>query len=131
MSITKVDLAHQSMGILPSAQVPQATTSALGGVKVDGTTITINAGTGVITATAAGSTINFADNETPAGTIDGTNATFTLAHTPIVSPSSSLLLFLNGVLQKASVNDYTLTGASIVFATAPVVNSIILAFYRF
>jgi len=37
--------------------------------------------------------------------VDGTNATFALSYAP--TPSASLLLFRNGLLQKAGV-DYTL-----------------------
>ena len=52
-------------------------------------------------------------NETPSGTINGSNDTFALAHTP--NPPTSLLLFKSGLLQRAGGNDYTLTGGSIVF----------------
>ena len=53
--------------------------------------------------------------ETPSGLINSSNQTFTLSHTP---DSNSLLLFLNGVYQ-APVVDYTLSGSTITFVTAP------------
>lgn len=59
----------------------------------------------------------FVDQEVPAGTIDGTNAVFTLANTP--SPAASLQLFRNGVLQKAGT-DYALSGAVITFQTGSI-----------
>lgn len=74
------------------------------------------------------STINFADSETPSGTVNGTNTIFTLAHTP--TPSAGLELFLNGVLQQQS-GDYTLATATITFTTAPRTGDVLLAWYRF
>ena len=63
------------------------------------------------TGPCGGST--FADAETPAGTINGTNTTFTLANTPL---GSSMLLFLNGLYMTPSF-DYTLSGSTITFTT--------------
>lgn len=57
----------------------------------------------------------FADNETPGGTIDGSNAAFTLAHTP---KTGSLRLFLNGQFLTLGV-DYTLSTVTITFSTPP------------
>lgn len=71
---------------------------------------------------------NFADDETPSGTIDGINTTFTLAHSP--SPAGSLELFLNGLVQNRGV-DYTLSTNTITFAAAPVTGSTLLSWYRF
>ncbi len=42
--------------------------------------------------------INFADEETPSGVIDGVNARFFLAHTP--NPFSSVVVFKDGLRQK-------------------------------
>ena len=57
----------------------------------------------------------FTDGEVPGGVVDGTNATFTLANTP--SPAGSLVLYRNGIAQKAGV-DYTLTGRPYNFSPA-------------
>jgi hypothetical protein len=55
--------------------------------------------------------------ETPAGSINGANATFTLAATPVVGSEQ---VFLNGVLQNEGAgNDYTISGATITMASAP------------
>src|SRR5712664_613045 len=59
----------------------------------------------------------FADAEVPVGTINGVNATFTLAHT--VSPAASLKLFLNGQELIAGGTDYTLATATITMVAAP------------
>lgn len=73
--------------------------------------------------------VAFADAEIPAGTMDGSNATFRLAYNP--SPSGSLQLFKNGTL--LSVNrDYTLSGSTLtLFGTAiPQSGDKVQAFYR-
>lgn len=63
-----------------------------------------------------GASINFADNETPSGSINGSNAAFTLAHNP--SPDASILLFLNGQQLTQGV-DFTVSGTTITFSVAP------------
>ena len=74
--------------------------------------------------------VNFADEEVPAGTIDGTNTSFTLNFSP--NPPKSLQLFLNGVLQKPGGVDYTLTSGNVVIYTAaPSSGSSHLAWYRY
>ena len=72
---------------------------------------------------------NFSDEEIPGGTINGVNVTFTLANAP--NPGASLLLHQNGLcLQQGSGKDYTLSGSTITFTTAPATNDILLAWYR-
>jgi hypothetical protein len=57
--------------------------------------------------------------ELPSGTVNGTNPTFTLSATP--KPASSLLLHVNGILQRSGVgNDYTLSGVTVSFLTGSV-----------
>lgn len=80
--------------------------------------------------TGTGSSFNFADAETPSGTINGTNLLFTLVATP--NPSASLKLFKNGVLLQPS-GDYTLSGSTITFAnttTTPQAGDVLVANYR-
>lgn len=74
---------------------------------------------------------NFADNETPSGTIDGSNLVFTLAHTP--SPAASLDLFKNGGLMIAGGIDYTLATATITFTSAakPLTGDSLICSYRY
>ena len=79
----------------------------------------------VVTAQAQ----QFVDDEVPAGAIDGTNKTFTLANVPA---SGSLKLYFNGIKQKLGL-DYTLTGRTIVFITAvfpAVAQDVLTADYR-
>lgn len=71
----------------------------------------------------------FADNEVPAGAVDGGNAMFTLANTPALG---SVVVFQNGMLQKPGVgNDYTISGSTLTFVLAPQTGAQLLANYRF
>lgn len=93
-------------------------------VRVDGTSGPCGTGGGGSAVTGT-----FVDSETPAGVVDGFNATFSLIQPP--SPPSSLLLYRNGILQKRFV-DYTLTGNAVQFVTAtiPQAGDVLLASYR-
>jgi len=79
-------------------------------------------------AIIAPSSLSFKD-ETPTGTIDSSNDTFTLSETPV---SGSLKLFQDGVLLKATTH-YTLSGATITFETAfiPWTGQRLFANYRY
>jgi hypothetical protein len=74
-------------------------------------------------------TIQFAENEAPAGAVDGTNFTFTLETAPL--PSSSLQLYRNGLLQKSGV-DFSLSGKTVTFlpVAVPQPGDVIQASYR-
>lgn len=97
----------------------------------------------VLTTTAAGvagwvtpvspATIpSFADAEVPSGTINGTNATFTLAHGS-ANTGNSLVLTRNGVVQQSGGNDYTLAGSTITFTSGsvPLTGDTLQAWYRY
>lgn len=61
---------------------------------------------------------NFIVRETPAGVVNGSNPTFTLANTPAGSGQETV--YLNGILQDGGVSmDYTIAGAVITFAVPP------------
>lgn len=71
---------------------------------------------------------NFVDKETPSGTINGANVTFTLANTPV---AGSEHVYLNGILQEVGAgNDYTISGATITYLTAPLTGEKLKASYR-
>ena len=78
---------------------------------------------------------NFADNETPGGTVNGSNVTFTTVAPP--SPADSLLLVVNGIVQRniaasgTDVADYSLSSETITFEVAPVTGDILQAWYRY
>jgi hypothetical protein len=76
-----------------------------------------------------GANVVFVDLELPAGTLDGVNTAFALSYAP--APAASLLLFRNGLLQKAGV-DYTLAGSTVTFlaGSTPQPGDSLLASYR-
>ncbi len=81
----------------------------------DGTVdVTISGGSG-----GGGGTLT---SETPVGTVDGVNTVFTVSN-------STVQLFLNGALQQAGGGDYTLSGLTITFVSAPVSGSILTSWY--
>ena len=125
-------------GDVPSLDASKITTGVLATARVVNSPVNSRClhidASGNVTVAAGDcgtSTINFADAETPTGTINGVNATFTLANSP--SPAGSLLLFKNGQLMKAAGADYTLTGNSIAFVSGaiPQTGDVLLAQYRF
>lgn len=71
----------------------------------------------------------FADNKTPSGLINSSNKVFTLPSNP--NPNGSLRLYLGGDLQVAGGSDYTLSGVTITFVTAPATGKTLRAFYRY
>lgn len=78
---------------------------------------------------SSSSSTTIVENETPSGTVNGSNVTFTIANTPA---TNSLKVYVGGVRMKAgSPGDYTLSGSTITFATAPDNGAIILCDYRY
>ena len=71
----------------------------------------------------------FADAESPAGVVDGVNASFQLTGAP--APSSSLTLYRNGLAMKLGA-DYALAGSTISFlaGSVPQQGDVLLASYR-
>jgi archaellin len=72
---------------------------------------------------------NFVTGETPSGTVDGVNATFTLANTPT---AGTVKIWVNGVRMNVGAgNDYTISGTTITFLTGaiPVTGDLILTDY--
>ena len=66
--------------------------------------------------------------ETPTGLINGTNAVYTLTSTP--SNPNGVIVLLNGVVQYNGAGlDYTVSGLTITFTTAPTTGSTIFAYY--
>lgn len=68
---------------------------------------------------------NFIFNETPSGTVNGSNAAFTLANTPTVG---TVRVYLNGVRQTLT-SDYTISTSTITFVSAPLTGDVIIADY--
>jgi hypothetical protein len=60
--------------------------------------------------------------EVPSGTVNGSNVTFTLSQTPI--ENDAVLVFLDGLKQKQTT-DYSISGTTITFVTAPAIAQIV------
>lgn len=69
----------------------------------------------------------FIDDETPTGTINGSNKAFTILKSPI---TGSLKVFINGARMRIT-EDYTFSGKTITFTVAPPTGSILLVDYRY
>jgi hypothetical protein len=118
--------------------VAGALTLSAAGIKAntDNTTIDINLNTLRVKPGSIGDTQlavayqkqgNIVIRETPAGTINGVNVTFTLAATPVAGTEQ---IFLNGILQESGAgNDYTISGATITMLAAPDTNARLKANY--
>jgi len=67
--------------------------------------------------------------EIPSGTVDGINATFTLAHTPVAP--GTMLVTLGGIVmsQLGGSPDYSVSGNTITFTSAPITGTFIQVYY--
>jgi hypothetical protein len=63
--------------------------------------------------------------EQPTGAVNGTNVTFTLSKTPI---ANGLILTLDGV-ERTVTSEFTISGTTITFVTAPVLGQTLRAWY--
>jgi len=141
---TAISLTTYASGTLQAAQFPaltgEATTSAgslavtLTNSAVIGKVLTgYTSGAGTITSSDSILTAiqklngndglmvqatRFIVKETPSGTVNGSNVTFTLANTPV---SGKEEIYVNGIQQDPGAgNDYTISGATITFLTGAI-----------
>ena len=96
-------------------------------LNIEGDGVSTSIVNGLLTLTIAGGTGTMVDDETPTGTINGSNDTFILAHTPTVG---SVKIYLNGARLRVG-EDYTISGSTITFIIPPLTGSILLADYRY
>jgi hypothetical protein len=146
-AVTQINLATQVFGLLPgtnggtgvsstatypgsgtimitttgvtASQLPAPTVSTLGGVE----SITCGANSAITTISTAGAPSCVSTGATfnqgaPSGTINSSNTSFTLSPTP--ANSANVSCFLNGIQQQQGAgDDYTISGATITYLTAP------------
>lgn len=88
-------------------------------IEISGNALKVKAG-GITDAMLALTYVQrskFIVRETPSGSINGSNTSFGLANTPVAGTEQ---VFLNGLLQEPGAgNDYTISGATITYLTAP------------
>ena len=106
-----------------SGQIDAAAGSLSDCVRVDGSAGPCGGGGGGVFP-------GFADNETPAGAVNSSNLSYTLAHAP--SPAGSLMLYRNGLKMSAGI-DYSLSGSAVTFfvASTPQTGDQLTAAYRY
>ena len=124
-TVTAVSVASSNgfAGTSSGGATPALTlsTTVTGLLKGNGTAISAaTAGTDYLTPA------NFVDDETPSGTINGSTTVFTLANTPV---AGTVKVYLNGLRQKVTT-DYTISGATITYLSAPLTGDILTADYR-
>lgn len=129
-SVTSVSVvsAHGVTGSVATASSTPAITLSFpntGIQKSDGTSLSAaTAGTDYMAPS------NWVANETPSGTVNGSNTAFTLANTPNANVTNPVMLYVNGVVQEpGSGNDYTISGTAITMLTAPGTGDKIRAYY--
>lgn len=81
----------------------------------------------VVVPPPSSTAISFSYGEVPGGAMDGTNAVFTVAQAP--QPAASLNLYRNGIALSPGV-DYTFSGVTITFVSAPHPGDILFCWYR-
>lgn len=69
----------------------------------------------------------FMVDETPTGTINGSNTAFTLSQTPF-DANDSVQVFLDGI-KRDRVTEWTISGTTITFVSAPVLGQTIRVNY--
>ena len=95
--------------------------------KINGTALApSNVGLGNVSNNAQLILAKYIVRETPTGTKNGGNAAFTLTYTPVTGTE---MVFLNGMLQNAGGNDYSIATATITMTTAPVSTDVLLVTY--
>jgi len=119
-------------GTTDAATISATGVFSLPGLSTNGLLKT-SGGTGAVSVATAGTDYvipsGIVDLETPSGTINGSNTSFTLANTPI---TGSVHLYKNGQLLSPTT-DYTISGSTITMVIAPTSTphlDKLLAYYR-
>lgn len=129
-SVTTMSIVHAN-GLNGSVANPSTTPAVT--LTTDVTGIVKGNGTAFSAATQGTDFLapgNYVQNETPSGSINGSNTGFTLANTPNTNVTNNVELYLNGVmLEPGSGNDFTVSGTSITMLFAPASGDKLRAYY--
>lgn len=123
---TGAGLAQLASGVLTATDFPALTGDVTNTAGTLATTVNHTSGSGFVKYT------DFVPIETPTGTVNGVNATFTLANTPATGFGgvSTLELLLDGVsLESGAGNDYTISGTTITMLLVPLTGDKLRASY--
>jgi hypothetical protein len=120
---TGLPLGSGVTGTLAAGNFPALTGDVTNTAGSLSTTVNNTSGSGFVKYT------NFIWNETPSGSINGSNTSFTLANAPANS-GAALELILNGqTLEPGSGNDFTISGSTITMLFAPATGDKLRAYY--
>ena len=123
---TGAGLAQLASGVLAAADFPALTGDVTNTSGTLATTVNHTSGSGFTKYT------DLVPIETPTGTVNGVNATFTLANTPATGAGSvsTLNVLLDGVLLEAGAgNDYTISGTTLTMLLVPLTGDKLRASY--
>lgn len=123
----KIDASH--IKNLPQNKTYHGGSSGIKEI-IAGSNITVdntNIGYPVVSATGGGGSSVTYFAETPSGTINSSNVTFTLDNIP--TSNACVVVILNGLTQYNGI-DYTVSGSTITFVSAPATGSSIFAYYN-
>lgn len=96
--------------------------------SLSGDVSSVSSSGSVTLATTVTKMANIITRETPSGSVNGSNVTFTLANTPLAGTEE---VYLNGLLQEPGAgNDYTISGGTITYLTAPITGDRLRVSYR-
>jgi hypothetical protein len=118
----------RTLALLITLLIPQLA-QASAGRTIDADALISSGHTSTVTLPAATGTATISSGyvqETPSGTVNGTNATFTLANTP--GSSNTVELNQDGIILIQGT-DYTISGATITTTTAPALGQKLRAMY--
>jgi hypothetical protein len=134
VSLTGPSLTRYAYGgVVPTFSLPAGITAfgveLLGAVNEAAAQVLLGVaavpGAGMVKSTGSALADATFGRETPSGSVNGSNLTFLLSHTPV---SGTEVLAYNGLEQTAGGVEYTIAGATITFVTAPLAG-VLLATY--
>lgn len=126
-----VNIGSGGIKVTPGTAGQVALTNGSGVVtptSLSGDVSSVNGSGSVTLASTITREANIITRETPSGSVNGSNTAFTLANTPVAGTEQ---VFLNGLLQEPGAgNDYTISGGTITYLTAPVTGDRLRVSYR-
>jgi len=129
-----IQVARDAAGAITLGTGLKVNLDSTGGLEINSNAVRVKLNGSSLTRGSSGLSVTnpcptFVTRETPSGSVNGSNTSFTLANTPT---SGTEEVFLNGILQEPGAgNDYTISGGTITYLTAPVTGDRLRVNYRY